>query len=148
MSTTTSPVVNVRNASEAVAVRWNDWSFTEVSALLDRDDPRPQSQEEATNLLVAIFAAIQTLQGLRNGVAILVGAESILADCDELIENVKYHSTVLSKANAYTLPTSFEGAFAGISFGSVIAKLFLKAGATDRRKACLSASELILQSRA
>ena len=115
MSTTTSPVVNVRNASEAVAVRWNDWSFTEVSALLDRDDPRPQSQEEA--------------------------------DCDELIENVKYHSTVLSKANAYTLPTSFEGAFAGISFGSVIAKLFLKAGATDRRKACLSASELILQSR-
>lgn len=148
MSTTTSPVVNARNASEMIADRWKAWSFTGVSSLLDRDDPRPQTQEEATNMIVAIFAAIQTVQGLKNGVAVLVGAESVLSDCHELLENVKYHSSTLAKSTAYTLPSTFDGAFAGISFGSVIAKLFLKAGATDRRKACAYAGELIVQSRA
>ena len=148
MSTTTSTVVNARNASEQAALRWKAWSFAEVASLLDRDDPRPQTQEEATNLVVAIFAAMQAQKALGNGVAILVGAESVLADCDELLENVKYHSTVLSKSTAYTLPSSFDGAFAGISFGSVIAKLFLTAGAKDRRKACAYAGELIVQSRA
>ena len=145
---TTSPVVNARNASEQAALRWKAWSFTEVSKLLDRDDPRPQTQEEATNMIVAIFAAIQTIAGLKNGVAVLVGAESVLADCQELLDNVKYHSAVLAKSTAYTLPSTFDGAFAGISFGSVIAKLFLKAGANDRRKACAYAGELIVQSRA
>jgi hypothetical protein len=149
MSTqTTSPVVNARNASEAIAKRWSEWKFSEVSSLLDRDDPRPQSQEEATNMIVAIFASLQTITGLKNGVAILVGAESVLADCNELIDNVKYHASTLSKSTAYTLPSTFDGAFAGISFGSVIAKLFLKAGANDRRKACAYAGELIVQARA
>jgi len=148
MSTTTSPVVNARNASEMIADRWKAWSFKEVSSLLDRDDPRPQTQEEATNMIVAIFAALQTIAGLKNGVAILVGAESVLADCNELVDNVKYHSSTLAKAQAFTLPSTFDGAFAGISFGSVIAKLFLKAGANDRRKACAYAGELIVQSRA
>jgi hypothetical protein len=99
-------------------------------------------------MIVAIFAALQTIAGLKNGVAILVGAESVLADCNELVDNVKYHSPALAKATAFTLPTTFEGAFAGISFGSVISKLFLKAGATDRRKACASAADLIVQARA
>lgn len=148
MPNPTIPVVNARNASEAVASRWKSWNFKDISSILERDDPMPKSQEEATNMIVAIFAALQTIAGLKNGVAILVGAESVLADCNELVDNVKYHSSTLAKAQAFTLPSTFDGAFAGISFGSVIAKLFLKAGANDRRKACAYAGELIVQSRA
>ena len=149
MSTTTSTVVNARNASEAIANRWSNWSFKEVTSLIiDRDDPKPQTQEEATNVLIAVMAAMQFIQASKGGVAIIVECEELLAECNEFIDTVKYYADVLAKCTAFTMPHSFDGAFAGVPFGSVIAKLFLKVGATDRRKAIANASDLVIQARA
>ena len=149
MSTSTSSVVNARNASEVIANRWKDWSFKDVTSLItDRDSPEPQKQEEACNILIAVMAAMQVQTGLKGGVAVIVECEELLADCTEFIDTVKYHANVLAKCTAFTMPHTFDGAFAGVPFGSVIAKLFLKAGATDRRKAIANASDLVIQARA
>jgi hypothetical protein len=144
----TSTVVDARNTAQAAADRWKAWDFNKVSSLLDRDDPRPQNQQEATDLLVAMFAALKVQSAFKDGTAIIVGCEDTWDACNELIGNAKYHADVLSKATAYTLPSSFSGSFAGLSFGAIISKLFFKGTAADRSKAVKSAALLVQQSRA
>jgi len=149
-TTQTVSVESVRNQAEVIATRWKDINFlTDATEQLQRDDIRPHDQTEATNFILAVFAAMQGVNGLSNGTAVILGdsAETVLAACEELVSETKYHAPALAKCSQYTMPRTFEGGFAGVPFGSVIAKLFLKAGARDRKAMVRNASDLILEAR-
>mgnify|MGYP006429427855 CR=1 FL=1 len=105
-SPATSTVADARETAEKAAKRWSDWDFAQVASLLERDDPRPQNQREATDLLVAMFASLKVQSSFKDGTAIIVGCEETWEACEALISNAKYHADVLSKSTKFTLFTS------------------------------------------